>query len=176
MNRGSLLWLSLWGFLMVPGPEAAARDIHPPFGLSWGETAALVERRLGGVEARIVDRSEKNGVQVWTVTGLVQPGLYRSLFSFKEGRLVGVELQYRDDGWSREQFNGLLRRFRQRLDREFGPGALVTREQGRTSGVDQIFVAYIWRQDFASVQLVYFSAQKGMESHRILSVHYRERP
>lgn len=151
----------------------SAREIIPPFGLQWGETSALVQLRLEGANARIVEREEKQGRSVWTVEGLVHTGLKQSKFYFENGHLVAVELQYLDDRWEQAHYDRLLRQMRQRLDRDFGRGSVVARERKPEAGVMQTFIAYQWKASAASVQMVYFAAEKNPHTHRVVSVHYR---
>jgi hypothetical protein len=62
-------------------------DIPPPFGFRWNDPSAKVEQVLVAAKAKIVSREPKEKREVWTVEGLVQPGLKRTLFEFKEGFL-----------------------------------------------------------------------------------------
>src|SRR5690349_24839910 len=72
----------------------AADDLNPPFGFRWNDPMSRVEAVLKGAKATIVSREKKENREVWTVEGLVHPGLKRTLFTFKGGSLFGVELQY----------------------------------------------------------------------------------
>src|SRR5688572_1762927 len=77
----ALLWLGSTCQL------AAAEEIKPPFKLHWGETTDRMERLLTGAKLRIVDRRNVDGREVWDVEGIVQEGLRRTVFSFKNGEL-----------------------------------------------------------------------------------------
>ena len=59
-----------------------------------------VEGVLKGAKAKIVSREKKEKRDVWTVEELVQPGLKRTLFNFREGLLAEVELQYEYPDWT----------------------------------------------------------------------------
>src|ERR671925_182220 len=72
----------------------AADELVPPFGFRWNDSMARVEAVLHGAKAKLVSREKKENREVWTVEGLVHPGLKRTLFTFKQGSLYGVELQY----------------------------------------------------------------------------------
>src|SRR5437879_12991074 len=72
----------------------AADELLPPFGFRWNDSMARVEAVLRGAKAQIVSREKKEGSEVWTVEGLVHPGLKRTLVTFKRGSLFGVELQH----------------------------------------------------------------------------------
>src|SRR5215831_12098057 len=80
-------------FLFAPHARAAD-DLVPPFGFRWNDSMARVEAVLHGAKAKIVSRDKKQNREVWTVEGLIHPGLKRTVFTFKERALVAVELQY----------------------------------------------------------------------------------
>src|ERR1700731_2726136 len=83
----------------------ATDDLLPPFGFRWNDSTQRVENVLNGAKARITLREKKENREVWTVEGLVHPGLRRTLFTFKGGALFGVELQYEYPDWSIERYN-----------------------------------------------------------------------
>jgi hypothetical protein len=85
--------------------SAQADEIPPPFGFRWNDASPRVEQVLAGAKAKIVSRERKEKKEIWTVEGLVQPGLKRTLFTFKEGFLTSVELQYEYPDWSIERYN-----------------------------------------------------------------------
>src|SRR3982751_2918813 len=96
--------------LLAPTARVAAvEDIPPPFGFHWNDPAARVEQVLLGAKAKIVSKEKKEKRDVWTVEGLQQPGLVRTLFSFtKDGFLVEVELQYEYPKWDIEKYNSRM--------------------------------------------------------------------
>src|ERR1041384_5802436 len=69
----------------------AADELLPPFGFRWNDPMSRVEAVLTGAKAQIVSREKKEGREIWTVEGLVHPGLKRTLFTFKAGALFAVE-------------------------------------------------------------------------------------
>src|SRR4051812_5850098 len=92
-----LLALPAWA-AEVPTPETP-QEVKPPFGLTWGETAERIEKLLEGVKAKIVSRTRKDGDEVFEVEGLVQTGLKRTLFVFRDARLQAVTLEYQRPEW-----------------------------------------------------------------------------
>src|SRR5215813_7289559 len=72
----------------------AADELVPPFGFRWNDSMARVEAVLHGAKAKLVSREKKGNREIWTVEGLIHPGLKRTVFTFKERALVAVELQY----------------------------------------------------------------------------------
>src|SRR3954454_21723380 len=102
------MWRGLIGVVFlffVAISVRAAEDLNPPFGFRWNDSMARVEAVLKGAKATILSREKKEGREVWTVEGLVHPGLKRTLFTFKSGALFGVELQYEYPDWSIERYN-----------------------------------------------------------------------
>jgi hypothetical protein len=95
------------------------------FGYSWGEPAARLERLLKGVKATVVERRPTmGGLEVWEVEGLAQKGLRRTLFYFRAGELMEVELQYQRDDWDQKQYDEFMGQVRQAIERKFGAGAV----------------------------------------------------
>ena len=82
--------LFLLAFAAVASSTHAADELLPPFGFRWNDSTSRVEAVLNGAKAKIVSRDKKENRDVWTVEGLVHPGLQRTLFSFKNGSLFGV--------------------------------------------------------------------------------------
>src|SRR5437773_8775974 len=87
----------------------AADELVPPFGFRWKDSMLRVEAVLHGAKAKIVSREKKESREIWTVEGLVHPGLRRTLFTFKQRALVAVELQYEYPDWSIERYNQRMR-------------------------------------------------------------------
>src|SRR5436309_571543 len=67
---------------------ALAQEIKPPFSLHWGESSEHLEKLLKDARARIVEKRYVEGRTAWTVEGLVQSSLRRTLFYFKTDQLV----------------------------------------------------------------------------------------
>ena len=105
LNRRSLSCCAALVVLVAIHPTLAADDIPPPFGFKWNDSMTKLEQVLSGAKAKIVNREKKEKRDVWTVEGLVQPGLQRTLFSFRDGFLVEVELQYEYPDWTIERYN-----------------------------------------------------------------------
>jgi hypothetical protein len=174
VNRRSLsccaaLILSL-GFSF---PALAADDIPPPFGFKWNDDTRKIETTLNGAKAKIVSRDKKEKKDVWTVEGLVQPGLARTLFIFRDGLLVEVELQYEYPDWTIERFNERMGEIRRYFDAKFGTGKLVSRSRDTDSDVIQTLVGYQWIVGGTMLELFYFSAQRDKDVFRSISVTYK---
>jgi hypothetical protein len=170
-RKGALLFLFL--LLCATGSSRAAEELLPPFGFRWNDSMSRVEAVLNGAKAKIVAREKKEGRDVWTVEGLVHPGLRRTLFTFKEGSLFGVELQYEYPDRTIEWFNTRMGDIRRYFDGKFGPGKLVSRTRDNDSEVIQTLVGYQWVIGTTMLELFYFSAESGQNVFRTISVNYK---
>ncbi len=151
----------------------AVEDIPPPFGFRWNDPAGKVEQVLVAAKAKIINRERKEKRDIWTVEGLVQPGLKRTLFAFKEGFLVEVELQYEYDKWSIENYNNRMGEIRRYFDGKFGTGKLISRTRDTDSDVIQTLVGYQWMAGGTMLELFYFSAQRDPNIFRSITVTYK---
>ena len=153
---------------------SAAEDIPPPFGFRWNDPSAKVEQVLTAAKAKIITREQKEKQrEVWTVEGLVQPGLKRTLFEFKEGFLVEVELHYEYDKWSIENYNNRMGEIRRYFDAKFGTGKLISRTRDTDTDVIQTLVGYQWMVGGTMLELFYFSAQRDQLVYRTITVTYK---
>ena len=160
--------------LLISATSAlAADDIPPPFGFHWNDSMTKVEQVLLGAKAKIVSKERKEKRDVWTVEGLVQPGLKRTLFMFKEGFLVEVELQYEYPDWTIERYNDRMGEIRRYFDAKFGTGKLVSRSRDTDSDVIQTLVGYQWIVGGTMLELFYFSAQRDQMVFRSITVTYK---
>jgi hypothetical protein len=76
-------------FVFSAGHSRAADELVPPFGFRWNDSMARVEAVLHGAKAKLVSREKKENREVWTVEGLIHPGLKRTVFTFKENTPIG---------------------------------------------------------------------------------------
>jgi hypothetical protein len=168
-------------YLLFAPSASAADDLVPPFGFRWNDTMLQVERVLKGAKAAVVKREKKENREIWTVEGLVHPGLKRTLFTFKQGSLFGVELQYEYPDWTIERYNQRMGDIRRYFDTKFGTGTLVSRSQDSDPYVIQTLVGYRWTVGTTMLELFYFSAAEGnvpsnrepYPTFRTISVNYK---
>ncbi len=160
-------------FCVVSTAANAAEELLPPFGFRWNDSISQVERVLQGAKASIVAREKKENREVWTVEGLVHPGLKRTLFTFKQGSLFGVELQYEYPDWTIEKYNQRMGDIRRYFDAKYGTGKLVSRARDSDSDVIQTLVGYQWMVGTTMLELFYFSAQHDDLVFRTISVDYK---
>ena len=151
----------------------AADELVPPFGFRWNDSMARVEAVLHGAKAKLVSREKKENREVWSVEGLIHPGLKRTVFTFKERALVAVELQYEYPDWSIERYNQRMGEIRKYFDEKYGTGKLVSRSRDHDTEVIQTLVGYQWMVGTTMLELFYFSAQHDNLMYRTISVDYK---
>jgi hypothetical protein len=150
------------------------QQINPPFGLEWGESADRLEKLLKGAKANIVDRHEVGDGRIsWTVEGLIQTGLKRTVFYFRQQQLVEVELQYQSPDWDVAKYDDFMAQVRRRIEQKFGAGQLIARSREPEGDVMQTLVGYKWDENNTAIQLFYYSAETTTQSYRTVSVHYK---
>jgi len=161
--------------LLAFGKASAAEEIKAPFGLAWGESSTRLEKLLEAAKAQIVERKEIAGREAWTVEGLVQAGLKRTVFYFKTGQLVEVELQYQSDDWDTARYDDFMSSVRRRIEVKYGAGQLIARNKTAESEVIQTLVGYKWNQNNTAIELIYYSAESPAQGqmYRTVSVHYK---
>jgi len=150
-----------------------ADELVPPFGFRWNDSMARVEAVLHGAKAKLVSREKKENREVWSVEGLIHPGLKRTVFTFKERALVAVELQYEYPDWSIERYNQRMGEIRKYFDEKYGTGKLVSRSRDHDTEVIQTLVGYQWMVGTTMLELFYFSAQHDNFVYRTISVDYK---
>ena len=159
------------GALTAQQPEAG--DLRPPFGLSWDETPGRIEQMLTAAKATIAQRRLIGSRECWTVEGLVQPNLRRSLFYFSGGKLAEVELQYQNDAWVASQYEAFFAQVRGRIEQRYGPGRLIARTKAPEQDVMQTVIGYQWNPPGGVLQVFYYSAEAGPRAWRTVSLHYK---
>lgn len=148
-------------------------ELVPPFGFRWTDSMARVDAVLHGAKAKIASREKKENREIWTVEGLVHPGLKRTVFTFKQRALVAIELQYEYPDWSIERYNQRMGEIRKYFDEKYGTGKLVSRSRDNETEVIQTLVGYQWMVGATMLELFYFSAQHDNLVYRTISVDYK---
>jgi hypothetical protein len=167
-------WIGLIASFIFSALHARAADeLVPPFGFRWNDSMARVEAVLHGAKAKLISREKKENREVWTVEGLIHPGLKRTVFTFKQRALVAVELQYEYPDWSIERYNQRMGEIRKYFDEKYGTGKLVSRSRDHDTEVIQTLVGYQWMVGTTMLELFYFSAQHDNLVYRTISVDYK---
>jgi len=163
----------LFLLLAATTPVVAINELLPPFGFRWGDSPRRVEAVLNGAKAKIVERKQDGSRSIWTVEGLVHPGLQRTLFTFKNDKLMEVELQYEYPDWSIERYNEQMGTVRRYFEGKYGVGKLVSRARDTDTDIVQTLVGYQWMVGTTMLELFYFSAEKPPHTFRTITVDYK---
>lgn len=167
---------SVAAILLISGacifPAAAQQEIKPPFGMQWGETPARIKEVVGKGGAKVVEERASGPRDVIVVDGIVQEGLKRTLFYFTNGGLSEVELQYDRENWDEAKVAEWVSTIKGSWDKKYGAGRLYADDKGDENGLTHSLKGWMWVQNFVSLRLVHYTAQKGDEKIRRVSVHY----
>jgi len=167
-----LIWLA--GVFQSPAQNVIPEQINPPFGFHWGESEKAIETTVSKAQAHIISRDEVRGRDAWTVEGLIQPGLKRTIIYFgTEKTLVEVELQYERPDWDLVAYEDFLNSARQKLEAKYGPATVLARDKKPLGDVMETVVGYQWQQPGSSIQLFFYSAERNSDVYRSVSLHYR---
>jgi len=165
--------LSMLLLLGLPAHRARADEIPPPFGLAWGESDERLAKLLEGAKAKVVDKHMVAEREAWTVEGLLQQGLKRTVFYFKDGALVEVELQYQSDDWDIAKYDDFMSAVRRRIEQKYGTGQLIAKTRAPEGSVIQTIIGYKWNQNDTAIELIYYAAENASQAYRTVSVHYK---
>ncbi|MFA7232946.1 MAG: hypothetical protein WC076_02420 [Terrimicrobiaceae bacterium] len=164
-----ILALSLAGLSSAWSGE----EIRVPFNFQWGESAQRLEDSLTKVQARVVERKTVQNRKVLVVEGIPQKLLQRVLFYFDSDSLSEIELHYGDPSWDSLQYAQFFDQTRRNIDNRYGMGRVIVRQKTREGEILQTLIGYQWVQATTSLQLFLYTAEKGAESIRVLSLHYK---
>jgi len=170
-----VLWLATGLLGLAHAQPIHVQKINPPFGLHWAEGKKEIAKVIDRAGARIVDKSPIEGRDAWTVEGLVQPALQRTIVYFGDDKdLVEVELQYQHSDWDLVAYEQFLNGARQQLEARYGPATVLAKDKKPEGDVMQTVVGYEWKKPSGSIQLFFFSAERNTDVYRSVSLHYRE--
>ena len=162
----------LWALVLPAAPLAAQQEIKAPFGMQWGEPQGRIRDVVGKAKAKVVEERSAGPREILVVEGIVQEGLKRTLFYFTNNGLSEVELQYDREGWGDDKVKGWVATIKREADRKYGAGRLYADETGNENGLRHTLKGWMWVQNFVSLRLVHYSAQKENEAMRRVSLHY----
>lgn len=166
-----LLLLAAAIFLSAASARAQ-QEIKAPFGMEWGETLERIKEVVAKAKAKVVEEKVGGESDLLVVEGIVQEGLKRTLFHFSHGGLSEVELQYDRKEWDEARVSSWVTTIKQQADKKYGPGRIYADDRGENDGIQHTLRAWIWVQNFVSLRLVHYTAQKGEERMRRVSLHY----
>ena len=163
--------------------QSAVQGIRVPYGMSWGDSPEKVREMIRAVKAQETDFSTKSpGKDVLEAQGLSVGDqlLKKSLFTFRDGSLVEIEMQYGDCTWDSEKALDFFDRTRRRINERYGTGTLLVNQiKEHPSGekipedMNYTLIVYEWSQPSVSLQLDYYAVEEKDKSLRLVSLHYK---
>jgi hypothetical protein len=167
--RPSVIFAALLG---AAPPLAAQQEIKAPFGMQWGEPVGRIKEVVTKAKAKVVEERTAGSREVVVVEGIVQEGLKRTLFYFTNGGLSEVELQYDREKWDDDKVLSWVNTIKREADRKYGPSRVYADERGDENGFRHSLKGWMWVQNFVSLRLVHYTARKGDDKMRRVSLHY----
>ena len=149
-----------------------------PYNMVWGDSTNRLASLFAGVGATITNKKTENGVETWTVQGLLAANLQTSLFRFAGGQLAALEFDYGAPDWDTARYNDQMGQFRRLLEAKCeAPGEMISRQSDQPpgeAGITQSLMGYQWKRGDTLVQLFYFSAEDPDKklTFRNISLHY----
>ncbi len=171
MRKAFLIFLTLG--VVAATSARAVEEIKVPFNFQWGESAQRLEDSLARVKATVVERKQVQNRNCLVVTGIPQRLLQRALFYFESDSLNEIELQYGDPSWDGTRYGDFFDQTRRNIEAKYGIGTVIARQKTREGDVLQTLIGYQWAQDVTSLCLYYYTAERGADSFRLLSLHYK---
>jgi hypothetical protein len=161
----------------------SVQGIRVPYGMAWGDSPEKVRDMIRAVKAQETGFSTKSpGKDVLEAQGLAvgDPLLKKSLFTFREGSLVEIEMQYGDSTWDAEKTLDFFDRTRRRINERYGTGTLLVNQikehpagEQVPEGMSYTLIVYEWSQPSVALQLDYYAVEEKEEALRLVSLHYK---
>jgi hypothetical protein len=173
--EGSLVLALVAGLIGLSGVQPVySQMVDPPFGFYWAAGQKETEKVIDRNGARIVRKAIVQGRETWTIEGLIQPALQRTIVYFgAKKELVEVELQYQHPNWDLVAYEKFLDGALRWLESKYGAPIVLAKEKKTHEGVTQTIVGYEWRNVSGSIQLFFFSAERNSRVYRSVSLNYR---
>ena len=183
MALAALLFAGVFIVQTCLAQDTTLREIKIPYSLSWGDSPEKIHDMISAVKAQETASTEQSpGKLVIEAEGLGvgDPLLKKSLFTFHDGALVEVELQYADEAWDADKSVDFFDRTRRRIDERYGAGMLmVNKVKEAPPGNDlpkdltYTMIIYRWAQPMVALELNFYSMEGIDRAYRIVSLHYK---
>ena len=161
-------WISLY----------AVEQIKVPLGCSWGDDQARLDELIhaGGLTMISSEAIPTTQKKVVTVRGVIGAALKQNIFVFQKEELVEIEYQYGNANWDAKKYQEFFDNFRRMFENKYGPGtplSKTTNAQTDLGGIITSINGYEWAQSFCILDLFYYTAERGDQRYRLISVHYK---
>jgi hypothetical protein len=175
--------------LLACGPVLKAQEQKPvqgirvPYGMAWGDTLEKTRDMIRAVKAQEISFETKAlGKDVLVASGLAVGDqlLKKSLFTFRNGSLVEIELQYGDASWDAEKTLDFFDRTRRRINERYGVGTLLVNKvkehpagENVPEDMNYTLIVYEWSQPTVALELDYYAVEEKEKALRLVSLHYK---
>ncbi len=163
--------------------QTGMAEIKVPYALSWGDSLDKIHGMISAVKATETSCMEKSpGKFVIEAEGLgiADPLLRKSLFTFRDGSLVEVELQYASPVWDGDKAVDFFDRTRRRIDERYGAGTLLVNkvkeapaDPSAPKDTTYTLITYSWIQPAAALELTFYSMEEKERAFRLVSLRYK---
>jgi hypothetical protein len=171
------------GIAQQTASPGAPKVIQIPYSMNWGDSVEKVRGMISSTQAKELSCTEKSPGKVVLEAeglGIGDPLLKKTLFTFKDGSLISVELQYGNAGWDAEKTLDFFDRTRRRIDERYGTGTLIVNKVKEHPEGEKVpremsytLIIYQWNQPTVSLELNFYSVEDGDKSLRIVSLNYK---
>jgi hypothetical protein len=159
------------------------REVKIPYALSWGDPLDKIHDLIAAVKGRELETSETAPGKVVIVAeglGVGDTLLKKSLFTFRDGGLVEVELQYDDPVWDADKAIDFFDRTRRRIDERYGSGTLLVNKVKEHPSEGDVpkdttytLIIYRWTQPVVALELNFYSCEDQAMACRVVSLIYK---
>lgn len=179
----ALIGLGMLSPFFCQAAASSTMAIKVPYGVAWGASVENVREMIRAVKGTESAYSQKTaGRSVLEAEGLNVGDqlLLKSLFTFRDGLLVEVELEYGDPSWDTEKTTDFFDRTRRRIDERYGTGTLLVNKvkehpsDAKAPGdVTFTLIIYQWSQPTVALELNYSSVEGNEKAVRMVSLRYK---
>jgi hypothetical protein len=183
MLVAGLILMVAGGFSPCHAQQTGTSEIKVPYALGWGDSPDKIHGMISAVKATETSCMEKSpGKLVIEADGLgiADPLLRKSLFTFRDGSLIEVELQYASPSWDAGKAVDFFDRTRRRIDDRYGAGTLLVNKvkeapSDPTAPKDTTYtlITYSWIQPGAALELTFYSIEEKEHAFHLVSLRYR---
>jgi len=183
MLLAGLILMAPRGFSPCHAQQTGMSEIKVPYALSWGDSPDKIHGMISAVKATETSCAEKSpGKLVIEAEGLgiADPLLKKSLFSFRDGALLEVELQYASPVWDGGKAVDFFDRTRRRIDERYGAGTLLVNkvkeapsDPNAPKDTTYTLITYSWIQPAAALELTFYSMEEKVHAFHLVSLRYR---
>ena len=178
-----LLFMSAALLTLCAALQAETIEIKVPYALCWGDSPEKIHGMISAVKASETACSEKAPGKIVIEAeglGIADPLLKKSIFTFRDGALIEVELLYSEDSWDGDKAVDFFDRTRRRIDERYGAGMLLVNKVKETPAdpaapKDSAYtlIIYNWSQPIVALELSFYSMEEKERAFRLVSLRYK---